>query len=146
MTLKRKSPLRSSGPPERRTEMPRVNRKRKTANTERAYGPPERREFVKLMRCAACETFGYSENAHLLGNGGMSRKGAAKTIGPLCGPRVIFDGIRLTYMKYMGCHALFDEHPSRFRGEFPDFDPEKVAAETEVAWAAHLHQRAGAAT
>ncbi len=141
---KRRAPLRSSGLPERRTRVKPRNAKRKASEMERAYGPPERREFVKAMPCAACRVVGYSENAHLLGNGGMSRKADADTVGPLCGPRAVF--AVLNYKIYPGCHNLYDKHRATFDAVFPTFDPERTAAETQAAWSAHLHQQTGAGT
>lgn len=59
-----------------------VNRERRKAETERAYGPPERRAWVKTLPCIVCgET--PSDNAHIEG-GGMGRKADADRIVPLC--------------------------------------------------------------
>lgn len=107
---------------------PMKKRRRKPSETLRIYGTPERRAWVKSMGCAACGVYGYSENAHLLGNGGMSRKGDCTEIGPLCGP----------HMSYVGCHRLFDRHRSKFDARFPRFNPEEVAAMTERRWQLHL--------
>lgn len=106
------------------------NVKRHAANLERAYGPKERREFVKTLPCAACGRVGSSVSAHLLGNGGMSRKKPANTTGPLCSaPCTLFSAKRKAII-VRGDHDLFDNYPWIFRRLYPDFNPERVAAET----------------
>ncbi len=130
--LKRSSPPRRSTTPTRKTRVKPVNRKRKASEFKRAYGSKERVAWVKARPCEACNVIGYSENAHLLGNGGAGRKGHHTTIGALCGPRpAAHDFV------WPGCHSLYDEHRSSFDQIFPDFDPELVAGETCLAWDAH---------
>lgn len=119
--LRRNSPLRSSGKPGRKP--------RKASETVRIYGSDERIEFVKLLPCEGCGIEGFSENAHVCGNGGTGRKADYTTIAPLCGRK----GPTLP-----GCHFLFDEKPWEFRIRFPDFDPIAAAAQTEAAWQATL--------
>lgn len=70
-----------------------VNRKRRKKNSARAYGPKERREWVKTLHCrVAIKVFalgGFSpcsgdiDQAHV-GNGGMSRKADASWVFPCC--------------------------------------------------------------
>ena len=96
-------------------------KKRKPSEFARIYGSKERVEFIKSLPCAACLAVGFSQNAHLLGNGGAGRKKSYTTVGPLCG----------------GCHEQYDEHRWAFNIVFPDFDPIKVSAETETAWLAY---------
>ncbi len=136
---KRRAPLRSSGPPERRTRVKSVNRKRKAANTKRAYGPASRRAWVKTQPCANCD-YGPSPwveiaNAHIK-NGGMSRKADARFNIPLC-----------ETVEGLGCHQV--QHRVGWSA-LPRLDtPEKreaAAARTEAAWQAHLHQQTGAGT
>ncbi len=137
---KRRAPLRSSGPPERRTEMPRVNRKRKAANHARAYGDGERIEWVKLRPCANCSQIANGSsrrvvNAHIK-SGGIGRKADARFNIPLC-----------EMDRGDGCHQI-QHGPFGGWSRLPRLDtPEKreaAAAKTEAAWL--LHQRAGAAT
>lgn len=104
---------------------------RSRKETLRIYGPPGRLEFVKSLPCAACGVVGYSVNAHLLGNAGLSRKGHYKTIGPLC-------GIRFGTPTIIGCHITYDRYRSVFDAAYPHFDPEKVARETESRWSAYI--------
>ena len=58
------------------------NPKRKAKNFARAYGSPERVEWVKAQPCLVCRDTP-SENAHTK-SGGTSRKADADTIVPLC--------------------------------------------------------------
>ena len=87
-------------------------------------------EFVKSLKCAACGVVGYSENAHVLGNGGLSRKGDYTGIAPLCGPHIdpSHPGIDI------GCHRHYDDYLADFYRDFSAFDPAKAAAETQAAW------------
>jgi len=116
---------------------PKGLRKKNTArvaeNFKRAYGSIARVKFVNLRHCAACGAWGYSENAHLLGNDGGSRKGHFTTIGPLCGVRPDDQG-----GVYQGCHNLFDEHGDEFAARFPTFNPRRVAAKTQRDWIAFV--------
>lgn len=96
------------------------------AKVERGMGTKARRRFVADQPCAACGRLFASQNAHLLGNGGLSRKKDCTTIGPLCGPDFTTG--------YIGCHELYDEHRSEFDEAYPDFDAEAVAAKTEAGW------------
>lgn len=108
---------------------------RKPSETLRIYGPPARRVFVKSLPCAACRYDGKpSEQAHVLGNGGMGRKKDANTIAPLCAPHVIVDTASWSMHDYIGCHRLFDRYRSVFDERFPDFDPTRAAHETEEKW------------
>lgn len=107
-----------------------VNPKRRAKAFERTYLSKERVIFVKAMACAACGTAGFAVNAHLLGNDGARRKGHYTTVGPLCGSDPWGPD----------CHFLYDNDRSEFNARFPDFDPEKVAAETEARWQVFLQQ------
>jgi hypothetical protein len=120
--------------PKRR--MPAVNVKRQAADGPRKYGPPARIRFVKSRPCAACSIVGYSENAHVLGNGGAGRKAGYETIAPLCGPHPGLGPFPA------GCHRTFDSVRWMFDATFPEFNPERAAAETQAAWLLHSH-RAG---
>lgn len=55
---------------------------RPASETLRIYGPPERRAWVKSLPCLVCGATP-SENAHVE-NDGLSRKGDADKIVPLC--------------------------------------------------------------
>jgi hypothetical protein len=130
-------PSRSRPMPRRETPMKKVrikpNPKKTAKRLERTHGPKARREWTHTLPCAACGILGYSVAAHVLGNGGMGRKRDASTTAPLCAPH--YDGWNgFTF----GCHARFDHHRRDFDARFPDFDPERAAAETEKLWQAHL--------
>ncbi len=137
--IQRKAPLRSSGPPERRTEMPRVNRKRKAKNTLRAFGPVERRKWMKTQLCVGCgRVQGFFTNivsAHIE-TGGTGRKSDARLTIALC------ETITKT-----GCHDA--QHLWGWSCIKKLDTPEKreaAAARTEAAWQAHLYQQTGAGT
>lgn len=92
------------------------------------------------MPCAACGRVGFSENAHVLGNGGLSRKADADTIAPLCGEIFVVTG-PISEHTSDGCHRLFDEHRSDFDARFPDFNASTEASKCEQAWKAHQEER-----
>ncbi len=107
-------------------------RSRKPSETLRIYGSPARRKWIKTLPCSACGVVGYSEGAHVLGNGGMSRKADYDTQAPLCGLRFIYSE-RATTM-YIGCHRVFDEMRWEFDRRFPHFSPEQAAFDCVQAW------------
>jgi len=80
------------------------------------------------MPCKACGRLWHSENAHVLGNDGMGRKGSHKQVAPLCG--VDFE------RNDIGCHKRFDEKRWEFDAMFPEFDAAKAVAEHQAAWQA----------
>ncbi len=125
--IARKKPLTRSAPLPRGKRPKARNRKRQAKAFAYAYHSTERVEFVKDQECAACGRLFASENAHVLGNGGMSRKGHYTTIAPLCGP----------VAGTIGCHRMYDLYREEFDKFFPAFDPEAVAAQTERAWLAY---------
>lgn len=104
-------------------------RARPAKETNRIYGPKTRREWMKTLPCSACGVVGYSEGAHVLGNGGMSRKADADTQAPLCGLNY-WPTTKVAYL-YAGCHNLYDRHRDVFNARFPDFDAKRAAEETE---------------
>lgn len=114
-----------------------VNPKRRKSEFARTYHSKERVAFVRGLKCSACGVVGYSENAHVLGNGGMSRKADYTTIAPLCGT---LDGVRTgnVIIHSIGCHRVFDEYQEVFNRRYPDFNPEKAAADCESAWLLHI--------
>ncbi len=112
---------------------PMKKKKPSAKETTRSMGTKARREFVASLPCAACGVVGYSQNAHLLGNGGKGRKKHHTTIGPLCGPRPN----RYSDTTYLGHHALYDKYRIEFDFDFPHFYAEAVAAETEELWQSH---------
>lgn len=121
--IKRKTPVRRSNPDRKRREF------------TRTYHSDERVKFVRGLPCAACGVQGYSVNAHLLGNDGARRKGPYTSVGPLC-------DIRFGTPTVIGCHITYDLHRRAFDAAFPDFDPEKVAAETEKLWQRYTEEEA----
>lgn len=128
--IRRSAPIRRSGPKRSTKPIPRSAIKRKPrpkSETLRIYGSPTRREWIKTLPCSACGVVGYSVGAHVLGNGGMSRKAAADTQAPLCRNRGWVVAI-------IGCHALYDDYPWIFKQQFPDFNAEDAAADTERKW------------
>jgi hypothetical protein len=96
-------------------------------------GTPSRRRWVRTLPCCACKVVGYSENAHVSRRSGMSLKGPAEEIAPLCGTRPLNRG-----GMYRGCHAELD---MRDGGKGRDWlestyriDLLKCAEETEAEW------------
>lgn len=134
----KRKPIKRSGSPIKRSGRPRKsNPKRRRSEFARCYHSKERVEFVKSLPCAACGVQGYSENAHVLGNGGMSRKADYTTIAPLCGVHTMWaasgEGSPQP-ITLIGCHAQFDQMGSSFYSSFPSFEPENAAEETEKLW------------
>lgn len=124
-------------------------RSRPKSETLRIYGPPERRAWMKILPCSACGVVGYSEGAHVLGNGGMGRKADAKTQAPLCGPHdvvrsISYHGAPFVRERglFMGCHRQFDEFRGFFNAFHPDFNAETAASDCEQAWQNHLKETA----
>lgn len=130
------STIRKSGAPKK------TNPARRKREFARCYGSKARVEFVKSLPCAACKVQGHSSNAHLLGNGGLSRKADYTTIGPLCAsyPDAEHGGI------WIGCHAMYDRYRGWFDTQYPDFNAEEVARETEELWRASLGSSQGGQT
>jgi len=104
------------------------NKTRAKNEFERCYLSRARQKFVNLRACSACHVWGYSENAHVLGDGAAGMKGPYTSIAPLCSVRP--DGNTI----YEGCHRFSHRDPSAFRARFPDFNPRKAARETQRAW------------
>lgn len=80
----KRSPLPPRRRPIRKTRVKKVNHARKAKALLRAYGPPERREFVRALSCRVvlC-VLGPIEQVHAAG-GGVGRKADASLILPLC--------------------------------------------------------------
>ncbi len=57
---------------------------RKAREYERTYGGDARREWVRSLPCLVCGSVP-SKNAHVPSRSGMSRKGDARWVVPLCG-------------------------------------------------------------
>lgn len=126
-------PLRKTGLKPKQNWKGVLKRKRRTRKEfARIYGSKARVEFVKSLPCAACGIVGASENAHVLGNGGLSRKGAYRGIAPLCGHWTQITP--LSIISRLGCHLMYDEYRESFNRRFPDFDPEEAAQATERRW------------
>lgn len=105
------------------------NTARAAANFKYAYGSVARVKWVKLQMCSSCQAWGYSENSHVLGNDGASRKGHFTGIAPLCGIRPSDDG-----GIYEGCHHFLHRDPEAFRARFPEFNAKRAAASTQRSW------------
>jgi|SRR5882672_4020261 len=69
--------------PIRKSRVKPVNAKRKAKELLRTFGPPERREWMKLMPCVADCCPHKTENVHTKGGGG-SRRADARFIVPMC--------------------------------------------------------------
>ena len=89
----RKAPLRPGKPLSRKTRLKRstplnpVNRERRKAERERAYGPKERREWLTRQPCVACgrvPTEDRPNHQHHTKGGGVGRKADADTLVSLC--------------------------------------------------------------
>ncbi len=131
---RRKAPLRSSGPPERRTRVKPRNAARRVSEFARCYGSKERVAWIKALPCVVCAVQtvpqdGPSDNAHTATDG-MGRKADARFIVPLCRMH----------------HRAYDEH----RGPFAMLTIRMwvcaKSADIDAAWSAHLHQQTGAGT
>jgi len=110
-----------------------INKQRAKNEFARCYHSRARQKFVNLRPCAACDVWGYSQNAHVLGNDGASRKGSYKTIAALCTVRPDGKG-----GVWPGCHHLHDREYDKFRALFPTFSATKAARECERAWQTFL--------
>lgn len=109
-----------------------VKRKsRPRSETLRIYGPKPRRDFVTSMECVGCVLFGpipgcmiegKSEQAHVCGNDGMSRKAHFTTIAPLGRSH----------------HHLYDHHLAPFDTEGARRVVQLMATNVENRWRAHL--------
>ena len=93
--------------------MKRSNPKRRKRERERAYGPPERREWVKTLDCVACGRVATEDNpsvnSHIKPDpdnlteyrpSGMGRKEDYRWVVPLC----------------PDCHSRLDTHPEGQKG------------------------------
>ncbi len=116
-------------PKKERVPVKKRNRKRHTREWLRAYGSPERVEFVRWRRCVVativCEgAVGLRENAHIV-TGGGSRKADADKIVPLC-----------NHHHFMLHCAGRDEFEHRYR-----VDLTECARMTESAWLAFQEEK-----
>lgn len=127
MTPSRRAPIPRGTKPIRKSPI-KHNAKRAAKRLARTHGPKAFIEFTKEQPCAACGIVGYSENAHVLGNGGLGRKKDWTTVAPLCGPTCAD--------RYIGCHKLFDLWRWRFDAMYPEFNAETAVAEHQAAWKA----------
>lgn len=120
--MKRSKPLARTSRLARGARMKAVNRTRKAKELARTYGPPERREWIKSQPCFWCQRVP-SQNAHVGGNGGMSRKGDASTIVPLCAE----------------CHPRYDQHKAPFDVSWMRERVRAFADIYELLWQDHLN-------
>lgn len=134
--MKRSAILRKT-PLARQTPMRTANRKRKAANSARAYGPKARREWLLARPCLVCGIVGYTQQAHTQ-NGGKGRKADAKHTIPLCGPHPDANGTLVA-----GCHAKYEGRRARFDLDM-GFTMDHGAAAINAAWQRH-QERQGAA-
>ena len=119
--MKRSTPLKRTGPPERRTRLKRstplnpINRERRVKERERAYGPEKRREWLTRQPCVACgrvPTEDRPNHQHHTRTGGMGRKADADTLVSVC----------------PDCHRKHHD------GHELDVDWEREARRTDAAW------------
>lgn len=110
-----------------RTPVKKVNPKRRAKGFARAYHSEERVLFVKGLMCCVCTVEGFTENAHIEGDG-AGRKAHYTKIVPLCGSRY----------GYLGHHNwLHAKGREEFEARF-DIDLDQEAAETEALWASSV--------
>lgn len=127
--MKRRTPLRPSRPPRRKTRLAPRNAKRRESEFARCYGSRARVAWVKAQACIVCATIhplfglvkGGCHNAHTV-TGGKGRKADASTIVPMCPEH----------------HRRYDQHrypldDSAFRESIKAF-----AARVDAAWQAHV--------
>ncbi len=140
--IQRKAPLRSSGPPERRTRVKPRNAARAAESFERAYHSDERIKFINAMPCSQCGVYPRPGawhrvivNAHTK-TGGTSRKADYPTIVPLC-----------STINRDGCHDIQHQHGwARLSNLSTTEKREAMARKVQRLWSAHLHQQTGAGT
>ena len=120
----------------KRVPVKRVNRPRKAANHERAYG--EKAEWIRAQTCCVCGWYAPSEAAHI-GSGGTGRKGDASTLLPLCGPRrfpyATYTDMAGTYEmvnEVEGCHAESHRGIKTFEKAHGGISLKQKAAEYEA--------------
>jgi hypothetical protein len=114
--------------------MKRENPERRRSERERAYGPPERRAWIKTLPCVACLSLspffaaasGPSDNAHVETDG-MGRKADYTRIVPLC----------------RNHHRRYDEHRVPFDKQAARDAIAKVAARVERMWLRHHAAKGG---
>jgi hypothetical protein len=116
-------------PREKRARKPvrRRNKKRYSANWLRAYGSPERAEFVNARPCVGCLTDERLRENHHIKTGGKGRKADAKFIVALCA----------------ACHDDLHQHGRQSLEERYAIDLEVEAAATEARWLAFQRSDAG---
>jgi hypothetical protein len=109
-------------------KMGRVHRKKRSPSEfARVYGSRARVEWIKAQACVGCGKVGKSDNAHVCGNGGMSRKGNFDEIAPLCRP----------------CHRAFDQHLWPWDAEHARAFMRQRAAHTERQWLEYNNSQRG---
>jgi hypothetical protein len=120
--------MKRSPMPPRKSRKPRVNRQRKSKNWIRAYGSPERVNWIQRQRCVvwwgACSS-GLCHNHHII-TGGKGRKADANRIVPLCRSH----------------HDLLHAKGRQYFEEYYDLDLDALAKSTDAAWRAHLAEDA----
>jgi hypothetical protein len=109
-----------------RKPVKRRNQKRYSANWARAYGSPERVEWVNAQPCVGCFGGEPRENHHIK-TGGKGRKADARFIVTLCA----------------ACHDDLHQHGRQRFEERYAIDLEVEAAATEARWLAFQCYDAG---
>lgn len=111
----------------KRARVKRRNAKRRKREWLRAYGSPERCDFVSSLPCVGCRVEGNCENVHIK-SGGKGRKADARFIVPGC----------------HDCHhnELHAHGRASFEAKF-GVDLDVAAAETEALWQKHVALTAG---
>lgn len=92
----KRSELKRGKPPVRRTELKKVNRKRRARLYERNFG--DYAADVRADRCLGCGANPPSDPAHAIGRKGGGCGGDKRVLVPLCKDRFL----------RRGCHSLFD--------------------------------------
>ena len=136
----RKSPLKRSGKPLKRT---RIKKKpRSKSEFARIYHSKERVEFIKSLPCCACGIEGFSDNAHVAP---PSKKGTGYKAGyiwivPLCGTRT--DVSNPAYLVWtMGCHGYSHQCGRDSFEEKYGINLKACAIETHNRWLEHSRSR-----
>lgn len=124
-----RTPLKRSGRIARKAVVKKVNVKRKAKELLRAFGPPERREWMKEQMCLGCGAWGFSVSAHIENDGKNRRAAADKTIPLCCRSRGMPNA----------CHQKFDAyetigHDTRRPFKKGDEYVYGLAAGTEMRW------------
>lgn len=138
--LKRAKRAREAARRKPRTPLTRTRMKHSkpsAAEQRRKYGTKAFRDWLHALPCQLCHVEGFTQQAHVGGNDGLSRKKDWTTTTALCGPWP-YPVRGWPGDVYPGCHARFDGRSPR------PLSPEQKAVavasalDLQVRWAIHV--------